>query len=113
LHESILLREIQYFVWLCKRNEYGKNESYGQVGCGEKRDSDSVPAATESTQSIVDGALEERSLFILTMHPHITGHRSRIVQLEKLIAYMKSKPGVWFATLEQIATYVKKPGADH
>jgi peptidoglycan/xylan/chitin deacetylase (PgdA/CDA1 family) len=60
-----------------------------------------------------DGALEERSLFILTMHPHITGHRSRIVQLEKLIAYMKSKPGVWFATLEQIATYVKKPGADH
>ena len=60
-----------------------------------------------------DGALQERSMFILTMHPHITGHRSRIVQLEKLIAYMKSKPGVWFATLEQIATYVKKSGPDH
>jgi peptidoglycan/xylan/chitin deacetylase (PgdA/CDA1 family) len=60
-----------------------------------------------------DGALHERSMFILTMHPHITGHRSRIVQLEKLIAYMKSKPGVWFATLEQIATYVKKSRADH
>ena len=60
-----------------------------------------------------DGAFQERSLFILTMHPHITGHRSRIVQIEKLIAYMKSKPGVWFATLEQIATYVKKSGADH
>jgi len=57
-----------------------------------------------------DGAFQERSLFILTMHPHITGHRTRIVQLEKLITYMKSKPGVWFATLEQIATYVKKTG---
>jgi peptidoglycan/xylan/chitin deacetylase (PgdA/CDA1 family) len=60
-----------------------------------------------------DGAFQERSLFILTMHPHITGHRSRIAQIEKLIAYMKSKPGVWFATLEQIATYVKQSGADH
>jgi len=57
-----------------------------------------------------DGALQERGLFTLTMHPHITGHRSRIVPLEKLITYMKSKPGVWFATLEQIATYVKKSG---
>ncbi len=57
-----------------------------------------------------DVAFQERSLFILTMHPHITGHRSRIGQLEKLITYMKSKPGVWFATLEQIATYVKKTG---
>lgn len=55
-----------------------------------------------------DGAFQERSLFILTMHPHITGHRSRIMQLGKLVAYMKSKPGVWFATLEQIAAYVKK-----
>ena len=38
---------------------------------------------------------------------HITGHRSRIAGLEKLIVHMKSKPGVWFATHEQIARYVK------
>jgi peptidoglycan-N-acetylglucosamine deacetylase len=54
-----------------------------------------------------DAAYEERTMFILTMHPHITGHRSRIAQLDKLITYMKSKPGVWFATLEQAADYVK------
>ena len=54
-----------------------------------------------------------QGLFILTMHPHISRHPLRIVQIEKLIAYMKSKPGVWFATLEQIATYVKKTGANH
>jgi len=59
-----------------------------------------------------DGAYEERTMFILTMHPHITGHRSRIVQLDKLITYMKAKPGVWFATLEEVAGYVKKPGSN-
>jgi peptidoglycan/xylan/chitin deacetylase (PgdA/CDA1 family) len=54
-----------------------------------------------------DVAYQEHTMFILTLHPHITGHRSRIAGLEKLIIYMKSKPGVWFATLEQVAAYVK------
>ena len=54
-----------------------------------------------------DGAYEERGLFILTMHPHVIGHRGRIAMLDRLIAYMKSKPGVWFATHEDIAKYVK------
>ena len=53
-----------------------------------------------------DGAYEERGLFILTMHPHITGHRSRIAVLERLFVYIKSKPDVWFATLDQVAEYV-------
>ena len=57
-----------------------------------------------------DVAYEERTMFILTMHPHITGHRARVVMLDQLIAHMKSKPGpVWFATHEQIARYVKEP----
>jgi hypothetical protein len=41
------------------------------------------------------------------MHPHISGQRSRIKYVEELILYMKSKPGVWFATAEDIARYVK------
>ena len=28
--------------------------------------------------------------------------------LDKLVQYMKSKPGVWFATAEQIANYIKQ-----
>ncbi len=55
-----------------------------------------------------DVAYQEGGLFILTMHPHITGHRSRVLWLERLIEYMKSKPGVWFATLEEAARYVKE-----
>ncbi len=58
-------------------------------------------------QSEFDVAYQEGGLFILTMHPHITGHRSRVAGLDRLITYMKSKPGVWFATHEQIARYVK------
>jgi peptidoglycan/xylan/chitin deacetylase (PgdA/CDA1 family) len=54
-----------------------------------------------------DAAYQERTMLVLTTHPHVSGHRSRVAQLEKLIVYMKAKPGVWFATLEQIATFVK------
>ena len=58
-------------------------------------------------QSEFDVAYDEGGLFILTMHPHITGHRSRVAGLEKLILHMKAKGNVWFATHEQIARYVK------
>lgn len=54
-------------------------------------------------KSEFDKAYEEGTMFLLTMHPQITGHRSRIGVLERLIAYMKSKPRVWFATHEQVA----------
>lgn len=54
-----------------------------------------------------DVAYEERTLFILTMHPHISGHRARTAMVERLILHMKSKPGVWFATHEQIARHVR------
>jgi peptidoglycan/xylan/chitin deacetylase (PgdA/CDA1 family) len=54
-----------------------------------------------------DGAYQEQGMFILTMHPHVIGHRGRIEMLDRFIAYMKSKPGVWFATHEAIARHVK------
>jgi peptidoglycan/xylan/chitin deacetylase (PgdA/CDA1 family) len=52
-----------------------------------------------------DGAYEEGTSFILTMHPQVIGHRYRMMMLDRLIQHMKSKPGVWFATHEQIARY--------
>jgi peptidoglycan-N-acetylglucosamine deacetylase len=53
-----------------------------------------------------DAAYEERTLFLLTLHPHLVGMRSRIGYLDDLVKYIKSKPGVWFATGEQVARYV-------
>jgi len=55
-----------------------------------------------------DGAYQERTMFILTLHPHLSGHRAPIQQLDAFITYMQSKPGVWFATCEQIARYVQQ-----
>ncbi|MEE9262848.1 MAG: polysaccharide deacetylase [Vicinamibacteria bacterium] len=57
-----------------------------------------------------DQAYDEGGLFLLTMHPHIIGHRSRIRMLERLIRHMRSRPGVWFATHEQVARYAKEQG---
>ena len=54
-----------------------------------------------------DVAYDERTMVIITLHPHVSGHRSRLAQLDRFVTYMKSKPGVWFATLEQIARAVK------
>ena len=57
-----------------------------------------------------DRAYAERTMFLLTMHPHISGHRSRIVALELLIAHIKSKPGVWWGTHREAAEWVMKSG---
>lgn len=55
-----------------------------------------------------DRAWEERTMFLLTMHPHIVGHRSRIVALEGLIDHIQARGGVWFATHEAAARYVRE-----
>ena len=54
-----------------------------------------------------DGAYEERTMFVLTLHPYLSGHRAPMRHLEQFVTYMKSKPGVWFATTADIARYVK------
>ena len=53
-----------------------------------------------------DQAYEEGTMFLLTTHPHIIGHRSRILILEELISHIQSVGNVWFATHEQVARYV-------
>jgi len=55
-----------------------------------------------------DGAYEEGTLFVLTLHPYLSGHRAPMRHLDQFVAYMKSKPGVWFATGAQVATYLKE-----
>ena len=75
---------------------------------GNADGSNPAPAAVlEVFQSEFDVAYDEGGLYVLTMHPHIMGHRSRVALLERLIQHMRSKPGVWFATHEQVARHVK------
>lgn len=67
----------------------------------------SPDAVYEVYKGEFDGAYREGGLFMLTMHPHVSGHRSRIVALQRLLAYMQSKSNVWFATADEVASYVR------
>ena len=53
-----------------------------------------------------DRAYDEGTMFLLTMHPHIIGHRSRMVILEGLLDHIGARSDVWYATHEQAARYV-------
>jgi peptidoglycan/xylan/chitin deacetylase (PgdA/CDA1 family) len=55
-----------------------------------------------------DLAYEEGTMFLLTMHPHLIGHRSRMVILERLIDHIQAKRDVWFATHRETAEYVQR-----
>ena len=57
-----------------------------------------------------DKAYDEGTMFVLTLHPHVSGHRSRIVALEQLIAHIEGKGAgkVWWATHASAAEFVRK-----
>ncbi|PZW50933.1 polysaccharide deacetylase [Humitalea rosea] len=59
----------------------------------------------------LDGAWDEGGLFLLTMHPHHIGHRSRMPVLEKVIAHAKAIGGCWFATHAEVAAWCKANAA--
>lgn len=57
-----------------------------------------------------DLAYAEGGVFQLTMHPHISGHRSRIWILEELIHYIRSHADVCFATHADVVLHAKRHG---
>lgn len=68
-----------------------------------------APSAVEEIfRAEFDGAYAEGGLFLLTMHPHVIGHRSRISLLDRLVTYIKSHAGVWFGTHEEVARWCKE-----
>jgi len=71
-----------------------------------------APSAVEEIfRAEFDGAYAEGGLFLLTMHPHVIGHRSRIALLDRLVSYMKAKTGVWFGTHADVAQWCKEQAA--
>ena len=64
------------------------------------------PAPRDLLQPWIDefeAAYAAGGLFQLTMHPHVIGHRSRLVVLAALLDHVASRPGVWYATHAQVA----------
>ncbi len=62
-------------------------------------------AVLEVFEQEFEGAYDEGGMFLLTMHPDISGHHSRIRVLDQLITRMQSRADVWFATHVEIAQY--------
>lgn len=55
-----------------------------------------------------DRAYDEGTMFVLTMHPHVSGHRSRIVALELLVDHIRARGShVWWATHGAAAEYAR------
>jgi peptidoglycan/xylan/chitin deacetylase (PgdA/CDA1 family) len=56
-----------------------------------------------------DKAYDEGTMLVLTLHPHVSGHRSRIIALEQLIAHIEARGAgkVWWATHAAAAEYVR------
>jgi peptidoglycan/xylan/chitin deacetylase (PgdA/CDA1 family) len=53
-----------------------------------------------------DAAYAEGGVFQLTMHPHIIGHRSRLMVLAELMDHIRSHNDVWITTHAELATHV-------
>jgi peptidoglycan/xylan/chitin deacetylase (PgdA/CDA1 family) len=81
-------------------------DDFAHFGGGANGSDPSLQTVYEVFRSEFDVAYDERGLYILTMHPHIMGHRARVALLDRLIQHMKSKGGVWFATHEQVAHHL-------
>ncbi|MFF5566990.1 polysaccharide deacetylase [Streptomyces sp. NPDC012623] len=50
-----------------------------------------------------DAAHRAGGVFQLTLHPHVIGHRSRLVVLRELLDHIAAHPGVWYATHAELA----------
>ncbi len=47
------------------------------------------------------------ALFSLTCHPFLSGRPSRMEALDKLAEHMKALPGLWIATMHEVASHVR------
>ncbi|MFS8201452.1 polysaccharide deacetylase family protein [Streptomyces sp. CWNU-52B] len=50
-----------------------------------------------------DAAHRDGGVFQLTLHPHVIGHRSRLVALRELLDHIAAHSDVWYATHAQLA----------
>jgi peptidoglycan/xylan/chitin deacetylase (PgdA/CDA1 family) len=52
-----------------------------------------------------DGLHAEGSYFMLTMHPEVSGRPHRMALLDRLIRHINARPGIWWATGEDVARH--------
>jgi peptidoglycan/xylan/chitin deacetylase (PgdA/CDA1 family) len=62
-------------------------------------------AVEEILTAEFEGAWAEGGLFLLALHPHVIGHRSRLPVLQRLLRHMRARGGCWFGTHDQVARW--------
>ena len=82
----------------------------GVVAAQHRRAAEVGAAVLENGGDAIDAAYREGGVFQLTMHPHISGYRSRIWILDELIQHMRSQGKVWFATHADVVRHAKANG---
>jgi peptidoglycan-N-acetylglucosamine deacetylase len=63
--------------------------------------------ALEIWRAEFDEAYAGGGLFQLTLHPHVIGHRSRLVVLRELLDHIRGHDGVWFGTHADVAALAR------
>lgn len=53
-----------------------------------------------------EAAYAAGSMFELTLHPHISGHRSRLAMVERLLTHIRSFDNLWFGTHAELARHL-------
>ncbi|GGE26999.1 polysaccharide deacetylase [Pullulanibacillus camelliae] len=79
---------------------------YRYVGGGASVNPPANPATVIDTwKKEFEGIKKYGGLFMLTMHPWLSGRGSRILALESLISYLKMDSEIWWATAQEVAAY--------
>lgn len=55
-----------------------------------------------------DGFYRDGGCYVLTLHPFISGRHATMATLERLIAYIKGFPDVWWATMEDVTAHAER-----
>ncbi len=69
----------------------------------------SPEAAFEVFSQEFEGLYQRGGLWIMTMHPFLTGRPSRLLLLERLIRFVRGFPRVWWTTCGELAEHCRRP----
>lgn len=78
---------------------------YRYVGRGDMRPPANPLDVTEGWRLELEGSREYGDLFMLTMHPWLSGHAGRLLALNRLVAAYRHDPAIWWTTAGEVAVH--------
>jgi len=72
----------------------------------------SPASAKEVYLADFDAMWEDGGLWVAVWHPFLSGRPARVKMMREMIDYMHAKGGVWFASLGEINSHVRRCLAD-